>query len=264
LGLSSIKSLRAEVANYRPVQGSLALDLLLGFALGYISGAFGITGGVIAVPILGLLGFGQQLAQGTSLVMQLPIGAIALWHYARRSRLTVRLIAATAGGSAIATFLGARLAVHMPEEAMRKGFAAFLAALATFTIFSAFWRQKASFSLRWPWASTIGASGGFCSGLFGVGGATFTIPVFALLFGLSQTEAQGMGLAVVLPAVAVAIPTYTLAGFADWRVGLALGVGAICSVGFGVALAHKVPQRVLRVALCIVLYAGSLGLWFRV
>jgi uncharacterized protein len=245
------------------MQGGLALDLLLGFGLGIVSGTFGITGGVITVPILGLLGFGQHLAQGTSLVMQLPIGLVALWQYARRSRLNSRLIAATAGGSAIATVIGARLAVHLPEEPMRKSFAVFLAALATFTICSAFWRQMTSLKLQWPPASVVGASGGFCSGLFGVGGATFTIPLFALLFGLSQTEAQGMGLAVVLPAVAIAIPTYTLAGFADWRVGLVLGVGAVCSVGFGVAVAHKLPQRALRVALCIVLYTGSLGLWFR-
>ena len=245
------------------MQGSLAFDLLVGLGLGYVSGTFGITGGVIAVPALGFLGFGQHLAQGTSLVMQLPIGVIALWQYARRSRLNSRLIAATAAGSAIATVVGAHLAVHLPEEPMRKGFAVFLAALATFTICSAFWRQATSPKLRWPSASAIGASGGFCSGLFGVGGATFTIPLFALLFGLSQTEAQGMGLAVVLPAIGIAIPTYTLAGFADWRAGLVLGVGAVCSVGFGVALAHKLPQRALRVALCIVLYAGSLGLWFR-
>jgi uncharacterized protein len=245
------------------MQGSLALDLLLGLGLGYVSGLFGITGGVLAVPILAVLGFSQHLAQGTSLVMQLPIGVVALWQYARRGHLDSRLIAATAAGSAIATFMGARLAVHLPEEPMRKGFAIFLAALATLTICSAFWRQAASVKLRWPSASAIGAGGGFCSGLFGVGGATFTIPLFALLFGLSQPEAQGMGLAVVLPAIAIAIPTYTLAGFADWRVGLILGVGAVCSVGFGVALAHKLPQPALRIALCLVLYAGSLGLWYR-
>ncbi|HEY1884234.1 MAG TPA: hypothetical protein VGG51_14490 [Candidatus Cybelea sp.] len=62
------------------MQGSLALDLLLGLALGYVAGTFGITGGVIAAPILGFLGFSQQLAQRTSLVMQLPVGVIALWH----------------------------------------------------------------------------------------------------------------------------------------------------------------------------------------
>jgi uncharacterized membrane protein YfcA len=245
------------------MQSSLVLDLLLGLGLGIVSGIFGITGGVIAVPILGFLGFGQHLAQGTSLVMQLPIGIVALWQYARRSRLSSRLIAATAGGSAIATIIGARVAVHLPEEPMRKGFAIFLAVLATFTICSTFSREASSLRLRWPSASAIGASGGFCSGLFGVGGATFTIPLFALLFGLPQTEAQGMGLAVVLPAIAIAIPTYTLAGFADWRVGLVLGVGAVCCVGFGVALAHRLPPRALRVALCIVLYASSLGLWFR-
>jgi uncharacterized membrane protein YfcA len=246
------------------MQGSLALDLFLGLGIGIVSGTFGITGGVIAVPILGFLGFGQHLAQGTSLVMQLPIGVIALWQYARRSRLDSRLIAAVAGGSAIATLIGARLAVHLPEVPMRRSFAVFLAALATFTICSAFWRQMTSLKLRWPSASAIGASGGFCSGLFGVGGAAFTIPSFSFLFGLSQTEAQGMGLAAVLPAIAIAIPTYTVVGFADWRVGLILGVGAVASVGFGVALAHKLPQRALRVALCVVLYAGSLGLWLRV
>jgi len=46
------------------------------------------------------------------------------------------------------------------------------------------------------------------SGLFGVGGATFTIPLFVLLLGLTQTEAQGIRLAVVPPAIAIAIPTY--------------------------------------------------------
>jgi uncharacterized membrane protein YfcA len=37
---------------------------------------------------------------------------------------------------------------------------------------------------------------GILLGPVGVGGATFTIPLFAFLSGLSQTEAQGTGLAV--------------------------------------------------------------------
>lgn len=223
----------------------------------------GITGGVIVVPVLGLLGVSQQLAQGTSLVMQLPIGVVALWQYARRSRLASTMLAATAGGSAIATFIGARLAIHAPEHLMRRGFAVFIAALATFTVWSTTAHLARRLKPRWQYASAIGAGGGFCSGLFGVGGATFTIPLFALLLGLSQTEAQGMGLAVVLPAIVIAIPTYTVAGLADWRLGLVLGVGAVCTVAFGVALAHRLPERVLRIALCLFLYAAALGLWLR-
>lgn len=243
------------------MQPSPALALLIGLGLGLISGMVGITGGVIAVPLLSFLGVTQQLAQGTSLVMQLPIGVIALWQYARRSRLPAYLIVPTATGSALATFVGARLAIHIPQEPMRKSFAIFLTMLATFTIWSAYSHGSKRRPLRWYYTSTVGVCGGFCSGLFGVGGATFTIPLFALLFGLSQTEAQGMGLAVVLPAIIIAIPTYTVAGLADWRVGLALGIGAVCTVALGVALAHKLPQRMLRVSLCLLLYAGAVGLW---
>jgi uncharacterized membrane protein YfcA len=75
---------------------------------------------------------------------------------------------------------------------------------------------------------------------------------------LSQVEAQGLGLSVILPAIVIAIPTYTLAGLADWPTGLALGVGTVCTVGFGVALAHRFPERVLRVALCLVVYGYRL------
>lgn len=244
------------------MQGTLGLDVLLGLGLGAVSGLFGITGGVIAVPVLGLLGWSQQSAQGTSLVMQLPIGIVALWQYARRSHLAARMLAATAAASAVATFAGAHLAIAMPQEPMRKTFAIFLAALATFTIGTTYATPRRR-EERWYHAAAIGAGGGFCSGLFGVGGATFTIPLFALLLGLSQTEAQGMGLAVVLPAIAIAIPAYSVAGLADWRVGILLGVGAVCTVAFGVALAHNLPARALRIFLCFFLYAGALGLWLR-
>jgi uncharacterized membrane protein YfcA len=237
------------------------LEFLLGLVLGYAGGLFGITGGVIAVPILGLLGFGQQVAQGTSLVMQLPTGILGLWHYRKRSALSVRLMGTLAIASGTTTYLGARLAIHLPTSPLRKGFAIFLVLLATFTIWNAYRRRSMKFELPWPYAAFIGAGGGFCSGFFGVGGATFTIPLLTLLFGVSQAQAQGLGLSVVLPAIVIAVPTYTLAGLADWSAGLALGVGAVCTVGFGVALAHRLPERVLRVALCLVLYAGASALW---
>jgi uncharacterized membrane protein YfcA len=105
--------------------------------------------------------------------------------------------------------------------------------------------------------------GGFCSGLFGVGGATFTIPLLTLLFGFSQTQAQALGLAVIVPAVIVAIPTYTFAGLANWPTGIALGVGAVCAVGLGVRFAHRLPERVLRAGLCGVLYVSGVGLLLR-
>jgi uncharacterized protein len=237
-------------------------DFFAGLAIGYVGGAFGITGGVIAVPFLGLLGFGEQVAQGTSLVMQLPTGIVALWQYIRRSKLSSRLMATLAVASAPGTYLGARLAIHLPDAPLRRGFAIFIVVLATFTVWNAYRNRTKDLVLPWPLAALVGLIGGFCSGLFGVGGATFAIPTLTLLFGLTQAQAQGMGLAVVLPAIIVGIPTYTAAGLADWPTGLALGLGAVTSVTFGVALAHRLPERVLRVAFCFILYLGAFALWF--
>ena len=56
---------------------SWLLNLLLGAALGTLGGLFGIGGGLIAIPALGVLfGLDQQLAQGTALVMVVPCGVI--------------------------------------------------------------------------------------------------------------------------------------------------------------------------------------------
>jgi uncharacterized membrane protein YfcA len=237
------------------------LHVVLGLAVGFVSGLFGITGGVIAVPVLGLLGLGQQVAQGTSLVMQLPTGIVALWHYMRRSALSLRLLVTLALASGLATYFGARLAVNLPESVLRRGFAIFLVALATFVIWNAYQKQSVRIALPWPFAAFVGALGGICSGLFGVGGATFTIPTLTLLFDVSQTEAQGLGLAVVLPAIVIGLPVYARAGLADWPTGLALGLGAICSVSFGVAVAHRLPERTLRIALSVLLYVSAALLW---
>jgi len=59
--------------------------LLAGLASGIASGMFGIGGGVILVPILGLLlGFSQHRAQGTSLVALIPpTGLLAVIAYAK-------------------------------------------------------------------------------------------------------------------------------------------------------------------------------------
>ena len=55
------------------------LYLLFGAALGTLGGIFGIGGGLIAIPLLGVwFGLDQQIAQGTALVMVVPNVMLAL------------------------------------------------------------------------------------------------------------------------------------------------------------------------------------------
>lgn len=70
---------------------SWLLNLLLGAALGTLGGLFGIGGGMIAIPVLGVLfGLDQQLAQGTALVMVVPNVVLALWRYHQRNPIDHR------------------------------------------------------------------------------------------------------------------------------------------------------------------------------
>ena len=63
----------------------------LGVAMGALGGLFGIGGGLIAIPVLGLwFGLDQQLAQGTALAMSVPNVFLALYRYQQRNRINLR------------------------------------------------------------------------------------------------------------------------------------------------------------------------------
>lgn len=96
----------------------------------------------------------------------------------------------------------------------------------------------------------IGLSAGILSGLVGVGGGIVMVPLFVLFLGLTQHNAQGLSLAVMLPPVTfLAVYNYHTAGTGgniDWRV--ALTVSLLFAIGgfIGSKIALQIDQRMLR------------------
>jgi hypothetical protein len=75
-----------------------------------------------------------------------------------------------------------------------------------------------------------GIVAGMFSGFFGVGGATVLIPIFVLVFGMSQHQAQGTALGVLLPPVFIfAVWKYYQCGYV--QVKMALIIAAAFAVG---------------------------------
>ncbi len=240
----------------------------LGLFLGALGGVLGIGGGMFSIPLLGLwLGLDQQHAQGTSLVMVVPNVAVGLWNYARRGTLDKRLSLALAAAALPFTYLGARIAVHVPSAPLRIGFAVFLLTIAAFSAYRALVRRAPGSAERkpapWQAAFGVGGLGGVLSGLFGVGGAVFAVPLMSFLFGVSQAAAQGLGLALVAPGTLVGIATYAAAGDVDWAIGIPLAVGGVLSVPSGVKLAYKLPERTLRLTFTALMVVAALGLILR-
>lgn len=104
------------------------LVALLGLAGGVVSGMFGVGGAVIIVPGLILLArLPQHTAHGTSLAaLLLPVGLLGTLEYYRRGHVNIPLALIVAAGLFLGAFVGAKLAVGLPEVALRRIFGVFL------------------------------------------------------------------------------------------------------------------------------------------
>jgi uncharacterized membrane protein YfcA len=233
---------------------AIAAAAALGAISGTLGGLFGIGGGVIAIPLLGIVfELHQQAAQGTTLLMVAPNVLFGFWRYRQRFGVDLRMATVIAGSALVATYPAARLATGLDPHALRLAFAGFLAALASLIAYRT-WRV-ASVSpsrppLAWGWTAVVGAVGGIVSGFFGVGGAFIAPPALTAFFGLRQAEAQGLALALVCPGTIVALAAYAEAGQVDWPLGIPLALGGIAAISAGVGLAHRLPERRLRLGFC--------------
>lgn len=242
--------------------------LLLGAALGTVGGLFGIGGGLIAIPALGVLfGLDQQLAQGTALVMVVPNVMLALWRYHQRNRIELRHALPLASMGFSFAWLGSIWAVGIDAQVMRIGFVVFLVALSVYNLMRMFMTAAApSAQMRysWPWLGVLGAASGVMGGLFGVGGAVVATPVLTSLFGTTQVVAQGLSLALALPSTGVTLATYALHQQVDWHIALPMAVGGLLSISWGVKIAHALQERLLRGLFCGFLVLCAVMLAFKV
>src|SRR5690606_31869586 len=130
-----------------------SLNLVLGLLLGTVGGLFGIGGGLIAIPALGILfGLDQQLAQGTALVMVVPNVLLAVWRYHQRNRIDLRYALTLGVTSFLFAVIGAKWAVSQDPGLMRQAFVVFLVLLAAYNLLRIYYRPRAgSTELRYPW-----------------------------------------------------------------------------------------------------------------
>ena len=238
----------------------------LGVALGAMGGLFGIGGGLIAIPVLGLwFGLDQQMAQGTALVMSVPNVLVALYRYNQRNRIDLRQALPLVVMSFCFAWLGAMLAVGLDQRIIRWGFVGFLLAITLYNLiklYGAAAQAPTGSRYGWPWFGALWALAGTTGGVFGVGGAVVAAPVLTSVFGTSQVVAQGMSLALAAPSTSVTLLTYAVHHEVNWLMGVPMAIGGLLSISWGVKVAHALPERVLRALYCgfLLVCAGLLAI----
>lgn len=94
---------------------------------------------------------------------------------------------------------------------------------------------------------SLGIVAGVFGGMFGIGGGTILIPVLVYLFGLTQHQAQGTTLAIMVPPIGL------LAAWRYWQAGnVKLSMAGFICAGFfiggliGANLIHNVSDPMLK------------------
>jgi uncharacterized membrane protein YfcA len=162
----------------------------------------------------------------------------------------MRMALLLAASAVIVTYIFAHIANVMSTGALRAAFGVFLVGIAIYLAYKALLRPDNVNSdrkpLPWSYSWIIGVVGGALSGLFGVGGATIAPPALTTFFGLSQTAAQGLALAMIVPGIVVALGVYAGAGTVNWGFGIAMAIGGLIAVPLGVAAAHNMRDERLK------------------
>lgn len=102
--------------------------LIIGLCAGVLSGLVGVGGGLIVVPgLVFFVGFNQHQAQGTSLgLLLLPVGILAVMNYYNKGNVDIKVVAVMSVAFLLGGWLGSKLALRLPEDAVKKIFAIFL------------------------------------------------------------------------------------------------------------------------------------------
>ena len=88
---------------------------------------------------------------------------------------------------------------------------------------------------------------GVFSGVMGLGGGSIMIPVMVLAVGMTQQQAHGTSLAVMIPPVALpAVIEYWRHGNVDIKVAAWIALGVLLGSFFGALVANSIPKESLK------------------
>src|SRR5665648_335562 len=112
----------------------------------------------------------------------------------------------------------------------------------------------------------LGLSAGVLSGLIGIGGGTIIVPALIYLFGLTQHQAQGTTLALLIPPIGLlAAWTYYKNGYVNLTIAvfICLGffIGGLVGAKVAVGLSNEILREILWV--CDVINSFIHDFWER-
>lgn len=199
---------------------------------GFLSGLFGVGGGVLMVPAMVIaLKMNQRLAHGTSLASVVPIAVAGTASYALSDEVDWAVTACLVAGALGGAVLGTHLLRFLPQRVLAHAFSALMIVTALRLVLdSADPSGRGALSALGVVALVCaGFASGVLAGLLGIGGGIVMVPVMLVGFDLSAAMAKGTSLAVIVPTALTGTWRNRNHGNVDLRVGVVIGVAGMLS-----------------------------------
>lgn len=240
---------------------------IVGVLGGLLSGAFGVGGGILMVPLLIVLaGMDQRRAAATSLAAIMPTAVVGSIAYFANGEVDLAAAALVAAGGIAGSWIGSHLLRRLPLGWLRWGFIALLVLVAVRLVIAPPERMSAPAELDLGVGAAyvgLGFVVGIAAGLFGIGGGLIMVPAFIAVFGMGDLLAKGTSLAAMIPTSISGSVANLRGRLLSAREALIVGVAATLASLPGVALAFLLPPTVAAWLFAALLIAAAVQLTVR-
>ncbi len=243
--------------------------VLLGFASGFTSGAFGVGGGVITTPAIRLLlSQSSDIALGTPLPVILPAALVGGFNYWRAGKIVPRIVLYCSLFSLAGTAAGSYATALIDTRYIMVATALVLLYLALRTFSTAMGKDpygrledrggEPAFPV-WKLA-LIGFAAGFFSGFMGLGGGVILVPAFFFILHLELKECLGNSLVIIAILAVPGSVFHTQLGHVDWPIALAMMLGVMPGAYLGSFFTLRSRNR--RVLVLFSFFLLAIGIIF--
>jgi uncharacterized protein len=231
---------------------ALALDLVLGFAIGLSLGLLGGGGSILTVPaLIYLVGQSPQAAMTTSLAIVGANSAVGAMFHQRSGTFNWKVTLLFGGTGMVVAYLASGLSKHFSPALLLVLFALLMLIIGSLMLGQKQSEPASSHSAVQPaklniWITLIaGASVGLLTGVLGVGGGFLIVPALVMLVGLPMVQAIETSLAIIAANSFAGLMGH-LGGQFDLLLTVFFVAAGIGGTFTGSKLAHRLPAKRLR------------------
>ncbi|MCF6138714.1 sulfite exporter TauE/SafE family protein [Pseudalkalibacillus berkeleyi] len=218
------------------------LFILLGFAVGILSGYFGIGGGFILTPVLMLMGFAPVVAITTSLMYAIGSSLSGVWAHYKMNNVIWKTALILGVSGVAATQLAKPFVLWLDRNGFDETIIPIIYAVIigyfAYSLLKKTNKKKVSQKGN-PGIIKIviiGFIGGLMSATLGVGGGFVMVPLMISLMGFEPRKAVGTSLVSVMMIVTAGFISYSVSIDIDYVLGLLLIAGALFGSQLGAKL----------------------------